>query len=160
MRDVIELGGVRVHQADLVIVEAGAAGVMAALAANEQGATFVGMDQLPEFGGTAIVSGGGMSIAGSSLPRDQGIEDSPDRAYHDMVDGQTEADPAWVRFYYDHAASDLCGFAGGHISGVRSLEGIMIGASLFSGRVAGAWAANEAGFGPGFVGRPNRPELD
>ena len=40
------------------------------------------------------------------------------------------------------------------------LEGTMLGPSIFSGRVAGAWAAHEAGFGPGFVGKPNRPELD
>ena len=36
-------------------------------------------------------------------------------------------------------------YAGGHISGSRALEGIMLGGSLFSGRVAGAWAAHEAG---------------
>ena len=44
-----------------------------------------------------------------------------------------------------YAAGELCGFAGGHISGSRALEGIMLGGSLFSGRVAGAWAAHEAG---------------
>jgi hypothetical protein len=36
----------------------------------------------------------------------------------------------------------------------------MLGPSIFSGRVAGGWAAHEAGFGPGFIGKPNRPELD
>jgi predicted oxidoreductase len=46
-----------------------------------------------------------------------------------------------------YAAGELCGMAGGHIAGKRALEGIMIGASLFSGRVAGAWAAREAGHG-------------
>jgi hypothetical protein len=35
--------------------------------------------------------------------------------------------------------------AGGHLSGRQALEGIMIGGSLFSGRVAGAWAAHAAG---------------
>ena len=70
----------RIHQADIVIVGAGAAGAMAALAATEQGATFVGLDQLAEFGGTAIVSGGGLSVAGSSLQAEKGIEDSPERA--------------------------------------------------------------------------------
>ena len=50
--------------------------------------------------------------------------------------------------------------AGGHINGKAGLEGTMLGPSIFSGRVAGAWAANEAGFGTGFVGKPNRPELD
>ena len=96
-----------VHRADIVIVGAGAAGAMAALAATEQGASFVGLDQLPEFGGTAIVSGGGMSIAGTSMQGERGIEDSPDLAFHDMVDPQTEADEAWGRFYYDLGAEEL-----------------------------------------------------
>jgi flavocytochrome c len=59
-----------------------------------------------------------------------------------------------------YAAGEVAGMAGGHINGKAGLEGTMLGPSLFSGRVAGAWAANEAGFGPGFVGKPNRPELD
>ena len=58
------------------------------------------------------------------------------------------------------AAGEVSGMAGGHINGKAGLEGTMLGPSIFSGRVAGAWAANEAGFGPGFVGKPNRPELD
>ena len=32
----------------------------------------------------------------------------------------------------------------------------MLGPSVFSGRVAGGWAANAVGFGNGFVGKPNR----
>lgn len=95
------------HEADIVIVGAGAAGAMAALAAAEQGATFVGLDQLAEFGGTAIVSGGGMSVAGSSMQAERGIEDSPERAFHDLVDPQSEADEEWVRFYYGRAAEQL-----------------------------------------------------
>jgi flavocytochrome c len=59
-----------------------------------------------------------------------------------------------------YAAGEVAGMAGGHINGKAGLEGTMLGPSIFSGRVAGAWAAHEAGFGPGFVGRPNRPELD
>src|SRR6266498_4659757 len=59
-----------------------------------------------------------------------------------------------------YAAGEVAGMAGGHINGKAGLEGTMLGPSVFSGRVAGAWAANEAGFGPGFVGKPNRLELD
>jgi predicted oxidoreductase len=59
-----------------------------------------------------------------------------------------------------YAAGEVAGMAGGHINGKAGLEGTMLGPSIFSGRVAGSWAANEAGFGPGFVGKPNRPELD
>jgi len=56
-----------------------------------------------------------------------------------------------------YAAGEVAGMAGGHINGKAGLEGTMLGPSIFSGRVAGAWAAREAGFGPGFVGKPNRP---
>jgi len=55
------------------------------------------------------------------------------------------------------AAGEASGMAGGHINGRAGLEGTMLGPSIFSGRVAGATAAQEAGFGPGFVGNPNRP---
>jgi predicted oxidoreductase len=56
-----------------------------------------------------------------------------------------------------YAAGEVAGMAGGHINGRAGLEGTMLGPALFSGRVAGGWAAHEAGFGPGFVGRANRP---
>lgn len=46
------------------------------------------------------------------------------------------------------AAGELAGFGGGHLSGRRALEGIMIGGSLFGGRIAGAMAGDAAGFGP------------
>jgi predicted oxidoreductase len=59
-----------------------------------------------------------------------------------------------------YAAGEVAGMAGGHINGKAGLEGTMLGPSIFSGRVAGAWAAQEAGFGPGFIGKPNRSELD
>ena len=55
-----------------------------------------------------------------------------------------------------YAAGEVAGMAGGHINGAAGLEGTMLGPSIFSGRVAGAWAAEEAGFGSGFVGKPNR----
>jgi len=55
-----------------------------------------------------------------------------------------------------YAAGEIAGMAGGHINGRAALEGTMLGPSLFSGRVAGAWAAEAAGHGAGFVGTPNR----
>jgi predicted oxidoreductase len=55
-----------------------------------------------------------------------------------------------------YAAGELAGMAGGHINGRAGLEGTMLGPSVFSGRVAGGWAANAAGHGAGFAGRPNR----
>jgi len=55
-----------------------------------------------------------------------------------------------------YGAGELCGMAGGHINGRAGLEGTMLGPSVFSGRVAGGWAAHEAGYGCGFVGKANR----
>ena len=52
-----------------------------------------------------------------------------------------------------YAAGELAGMAGGHLQGKASLEGTMLGPSIFSGRVAGAWAAHEAGKGEGFAGK-------
>jgi predicted oxidoreductase len=42
------------------------------------------------------------------------------------------------------AAGELAGFGGGHLSGRGTIEGLMIGASLYGGRVAGAAAARAA----------------
>ena len=55
-----------------------------------------------------------------------------------------------------YAAGEVAGMAGGHINGRAGLEGTMLGPSLFSGRVAGGWAAQASGHGGGFVGTPNR----
>jgi predicted oxidoreductase len=55
-----------------------------------------------------------------------------------------------------YAAGEVAGMAGGHINGRAGLEGTMLGPALFSGRVAGGWAAHAAGHGRGFVGKPNR----
>jgi succinate dehydrogenase/fumarate reductase flavoprotein subunit len=57
-----------------------------------------------------------------------------------------------------YAAGEVAGMAGGHINGRAGLEGTMLGPSIFSGRVAGGWAAHAAGHGAGFVGKPNRPD--
>jgi flavocytochrome c len=55
-----------------------------------------------------------------------------------------------------YAAGEVAGMAGGHINGRAGLEGTMLGPSVFSGRVAGGWAAHAAGHGAGFTGKANR----
>ena len=53
-----------------------------------------------------------------------------------------------------YAAGELSGMAGGHMNGKNGLQGTMLGPALFSGRVAGAWAAHEASHGEGYNGVP------
>ncbi len=104
-----------VHEADIVIVGAGAVGATASLEAHAAGASFVALDWLPEFGGTAIVSGGGCCIAGSSFQRSRGIDDSPERALRDLLSANgDEADAEWARFYLEHTARDLYDWLVGH----------------------------------------------
>jgi predicted oxidoreductase len=40
-----------------------------------------------------------------------------------------------------YAAGEVAGMAGGHIGGIKPLEGMMVGPSCFSGRIAGREAA-------------------
>jgi flavocytochrome c len=55
-----------------------------------------------------------------------------------------------------YAAGEVAGMAGGHVNGRAGLEGTMLGPAIFSGRVAGGWAAQASGHGAGFVGKANR----
>jgi succinate dehydrogenase/fumarate reductase flavoprotein subunit len=105
----------RTHEADVVIVGAGAAGATAALEAHSAGVSFVALDQLPAFGGTAITSGGGCCIAGSAFQRSQDIQDSPELALRDLrTAGQDEVDEEWARFYFAHSAPELYDWLVGH----------------------------------------------
>ena len=72
--------------ADVVVVGAGAAGLPASIAAAEQGASVIVVDQNYDIGGHAIESGGNIALGGgTSLQKKYGIEDSPDRMFEDLV---------------------------------------------------------------------------
>ena len=72
--------------ADVVVVGSGAAGLPASIAAGEQGASVIVVEQNYDIGGHAIQSGGGMPVGGgTSLQKKYGIEDSPDRYFSDLV---------------------------------------------------------------------------
>ncbi len=104
--DVTDDGTAR--HADVVIVGAGAAGAAAALEIDDAGGSFLAIDRLDAFGGTAATSGGGVCIGGTSTQRAWGIEDSPELALRDhLAAGDGEADETWARFYFDHAVGDV-----------------------------------------------------
>jgi predicted oxidoreductase len=48
-----------------------------------------------------------------------------------------------------YAAGEVAGMAGGHVAGIKPLEGMMVGPSIFSGRIAGREAARFAITGDG-----------
>jgi len=107
--------GAGVAHADVVIVGAGAAGAAAALEVHAAGKSFLVVDRLPEFGGTAATSGGGCCMAGTALQRQHGIEDDPELAVRDLVRaGGGKADEAWARFYFGRASADVYDWLVGH----------------------------------------------
>ena len=72
--------------ADVVVVGAGAAGLPAAIAAAEQGASVIVVEQNYDIGGHAIESGGNIALGGgTSLQKKYGIKDSPDRMFDDLA---------------------------------------------------------------------------
>jgi predicted oxidoreductase len=99
---------VTVLHTDIVIVGAGAAGAAAALEIDDAGGSFIGLDRLDAFGGTAATSGGGICIGGTSTQAAWAIEDSPELALRDhLAAGDGEADEAWSRFYFDRAVVEV-----------------------------------------------------
>jgi flavocytochrome c len=94
--------------ADILIVGSGAAGATAAIDAASAGADVLVLEALPEFGGTAATSGGGICIAGSSLQSERGLQDSPELALEDWLTfGGPDADADWAQLYLEASAAGL-----------------------------------------------------
>lgn len=87
---------------DIVIAGGGAAGWSAALSAAQAGATVLLCEKLAESGGSSALSGGCLALAGTDLQAAQGVADSPELLYDDLVEvGQGVNDPELVRTYCD-----------------------------------------------------------
>lgn len=74
------------EQADVVVVGAGNAGLMAAIEAAELGARVVVLQKLPEPGGKSSLAIGSISAAGTSLQRSRGISDDARAHRRDVLD--------------------------------------------------------------------------
>src|SRR5882757_1901402 len=74
-------------QADVVVVGAGAVGIVAAIVAREAGASVIVIEAEPHAGGHAICSGGNVALGGgTSLQKKYGVVDSPDLLFRDLTD--------------------------------------------------------------------------
>lgn len=73
------------YDVDVVVVGSGAAGLSAALAAAEDGATVLVAESEGIVGGSSRLSGGLMMGAGTRYQRALGIEDSPEALFHDYM---------------------------------------------------------------------------
>jgi succinate dehydrogenase/fumarate reductase flavoprotein subunit len=74
-------------EADVVVIGGGAAGLPAAIAAREAGASVILVEAEPHLGGHAICSGGNVPLGGgTSAQKKYGIDDSPDLLFRDLTD--------------------------------------------------------------------------
>ncbi len=72
------------REVDVVVIGAGAGGLVAAIAAREKGASALIVEKNFDIGGRAMMSFGGLYIGGGNrLQKAKGVEDSPDRAFAD-----------------------------------------------------------------------------
>jgi urocanate reductase len=74
------------HEADVVVVGAGGAGLPAALAARCEGVAVVCIDENHDVGGHAILSAGRLALGGgTSIQSRYGVDDSADQVYRDFT---------------------------------------------------------------------------
>ncbi len=91
---------------DLIVVGGGTAGIPAAIFAAERGARVVIMEKAPVLGGTLYLSGGLMAAAGTVFQQAEGIKDSADAHYEDIMRISNEtSDPLLARLWADHGGA-------------------------------------------------------
>lgn len=95
------------RDADVLIVGAGIAGLSAALEIARGGGDVLVVDMSSVFGGHAVSAHGGLAIVGSPVQAAAEVEDSPDLAYNDFMNWGEDADEQWVRYYVDHARTEI-----------------------------------------------------
>src|SRR5215471_7045645 len=72
------------REVDVIVIGAGAGGLVAAIAAREKGASVLIVEKNFDIGGRAMMSFGGLYIGGGNrMQKAKGIDDSPDRAFAD-----------------------------------------------------------------------------
>ncbi len=97
-----------VLNADVVIIGAGGAGLSAAVAANEAGASVIVLEKMPQVGGNTIISGSAFNAVDPGRQEPLGIEDSVDRHYEQtLAGGDYEGDPTLVRTLVENAYPTL-----------------------------------------------------
>ncbi|MCZ2151623.1 MAG: FAD-dependent oxidoreductase [Bryobacterales bacterium] len=86
-------------KADVIVVGAGIAGLSAAAEGASAGLRVSVVDMGSVFGGHAVMSSGGLSIAGTPLQKERGFEDTPEIAERDFLKLGEDANEEWVRLY-------------------------------------------------------------
>lgn len=102
-------GEAQVYEADIVIVGAGAAGLSAALVAQEEGANVLLLEKGGVSGGSTVRSGGKILAAGTPWQEKQGYTDTPDMMYEYLMSFDRDGimSEELVRAFCDASAENL-----------------------------------------------------
>lgn len=96
------------RETDVVIVGYGGAGAAAAIAARDAGAEVIILEKREVAGGTTAICGGVYYAAGTSVQKENGIDDSADLMYqHYLNSGEGLNDPAQCRIAADMSADNV-----------------------------------------------------
>lgn len=93
---------------DLIVIGGGTAGIPAAIFAADRGARVLIVDKAQQLGGTLYLSTGQIAAANTVFQEKQGIDDSPDAHYEDIVriNGDT-SDPVLTRLWTENGGTTI-----------------------------------------------------
>ena len=97
------------EEADVVIIGAGGAGIVAAIEVAEAGASVLVLEKAPVVGGTTAVSGGVIQGSNTVVQRAVGIDDdSPEKHFqYWMMASEEQADRELVRLMADNSGANI-----------------------------------------------------
>lgn len=92
------------QEADIIAVGGGGAGLSCAIEGPAQGLSVIVLESQPTVGGSSALCNGGISMPNTPLQREQGIEDSPELMYNDLVElTKEDNNPDWIRMHCELA---------------------------------------------------------
>lgn len=92
------------YSADVIVIGGGGAGLTAAITAAENGKEVILLEKMPIAGGNTLISGGEYAAPENWVQEAEGLEDSADLFYADiMKGGDNESDPLLARILADKA---------------------------------------------------------
>lgn len=101
------------HEAEVLIVGGGLSGIAAALSAAQNGAQVILLEQKEYLGGNSVLSTGDFLLGGTSIQKEQGIEDTADAFYQWQIDDSDgRKDPAQCRMIADQGQNLIDWLAG------------------------------------------------
>ena len=93
---------------DVVIVGSGGAGMSAAITAKDAGLNPVILEKMPTVGGNTNKASSGMNASETKFEKEQGVTDSNDLFYNEMLKGgHGTNDPELLRYFVDNSAAAI-----------------------------------------------------